>query len=322
MNDSVTQVLRIKKLKGSGIIAIAARHNLRETQAEIGADRHIDPRNTSQNVVLLGAARAAEVAADATNLMRQANLKPLRKDAVYGLEIIFSLPRASGIAEKDFFTDASAWAETFFKIPILSAIIHNDEAAPHCHAILLPLSDGRMIGNALMGNRTRLLDIQADFFEKVGKPYGLTRQTPQKRFSCVARKRAAALVIDCLIKTPKNLNEPTFCDALLDALTVNPMPVMKWLGLDMSECNGKEPKQFRHEKAIAFQSKDNTIVFDAVISGQKDQTLCSVVFADSTSPDPKNFDEYQDKSIRQPTKSKPISSTGCSAAEYRSARGG
>lgn len=54
MNNEHTQLLRIKKLKGGGIIATAARHNLRETQAVRGADSHIDPRKTSLNVVLRG----------------------------------------------------------------------------------------------------------------------------------------------------------------------------------------------------------------------------------------------------------------------------
>lgn len=238
------QLLRAKKLTGGGIIAAAARHNLREIQAEMGADSHIDPRKIPLNVILRGAALAVDVAREAADRMEAAKVKQLRKDAVHGLEIIFSLPPLSGIAERDFFTDAVAWAEDFYELPILSAVIHNDEAAPHCHVIMLPLFDGRMIGSAKMGNRSRLLAMQADFFEKVGQRYGLARQTPAKRYSVAARMKAAEIVVNDLRKNPKRLDDPAIRDAVRDALTENPMPAMGALGFEMPQAKAPKVKTF------------------------------------------------------------------------------
>lgn len=241
------QLLRAKKLTGGGIIAAAARHNLREIQAEKGADSHIDPRRTSQNDILRGAALAGDVAAEATARMEAAKVeqyRKLRKDAVRGLEIIFSLPPSSGIAERDFFTDAVAWAEGFYELPILSAVIHNDEAAPHCHVIMLPLFNGRMVGSKMMGNRNRLLAMQVDFFEKVGQGYGLARQTPAKHYSGAARMKAAEVVVNDLRKNPKRLDDPAIRDAVRDAIAENPMPVMGALGFEMPQAKATKPKTF------------------------------------------------------------------------------
>ncbi|MHB1115239.1 plasmid recombination protein [Sideroxydans sp.] len=241
------QILRAKKLSGGGIIAVAARHNLREIQAEMGADSHIDPSKTLQNVILRGAAQAGEVVRDAAAQMEAAKVeqrRKLRKDAVRGLEIIFSLPPSSGIAERDFFADAVVWSESFFELPILSAVIHNDEAAPHCHVILLPLFDGRMIGSRMMGNRSRLLEMQANFFEKVGGRYGLERQAPVKRYSRAARTRAAEIVVNDLRKNPKRLDDPAIRDAVRDALVENPMPAMGALGFEMPQPKAPKPKTF------------------------------------------------------------------------------
>jgi hypothetical protein len=230
------QLLRVKKLTGGGIIVNAARHNLREIQAEIGADSHIDPCRTSLNVILRGSSLAAEVAAEAAAMMETAKVeqfRKLRKDAVRGLEIIFSLPPLSGISERDFFTDAIAWAEIYYELPILSAVIHQDEAAPHCHVIMLPLFNGRMMGSKKMGYRNHLFAMQADFFDKVGQRYGLARQTSAKRYSRAARVKAAVMLVNGLRKSPKHLDDPVIRDALRDALTENPMPAMAALGYEM-----------------------------------------------------------------------------------------
>ena len=265
------QFLRIKKLKFGGIIQQAASHNLREIQAELGADSHIDPIKTCTNKILRGADNAAGVARQAKILMLEAGIKSLRKDAVLGLEVIVSLP--SGIEEAGFFDTAVNWAEGFFELPIISAVIHNDEAAPHMHIIMLPLFDTRMIGNRLVGNKTRLNDMQADFFAKVGKRYGLTRGAPM-RISSAARAKAAALVIDFLGKNPKSINEPTFRDALRDLVTENPLPMILALGLKMPE--NKKPKI---AKAIVF-AEDLEPKAIAFSPAEKDQRLSCVVFGD------------------------------------------
>jgi Plasmid recombination enzyme len=255
------QLLRIKKLKGGGIITAAARHNLREIQAEQGANSHIDSTRTYLNIVLRGADNAEGVASLAVQEMKQAKSKR-RKDEVLGLEVLISLRVDSGIDETAFFKAALNWTEEFFNIPILSATIHNDETAPHCHIIMLPLFNGRMIGGKLMGNRARLLEIQADFFERVAQQYGLAKQMPRKRFSSVERGTAAAMVIDYVSANPRCLNEPTIRDALRDALTDNPMPAMAALCLNLPETKRLKPKTFasymtkqcKPEKSIDFVS--------------------------------------------------------------------
>jgi hypothetical protein len=59
------QFLRIGKLKGDGIIELAAKHNLRELAAEIGNYGDIDGQLTHLNYILRGADTAADVASDA-----------------------------------------------------------------------------------------------------------------------------------------------------------------------------------------------------------------------------------------------------------------
>ena len=68
------QLVRMKKLKGTAVIEVAAKHNLREIAAEIGGYGHIDGRRTAQNYILHGADTAAGVASAAQSAMDQAEV--------------------------------------------------------------------------------------------------------------------------------------------------------------------------------------------------------------------------------------------------------
>ncbi|MBC7676751.1 MAG: plasmid recombination protein, partial [Rhodoferax sp.] len=194
------QFLRIKKLTGKAIIEVAARHNCREILAELGAapGSRIDPARVGLNRVLRGGETAAAVASQAQTLMDTAEVRPLKRTAVLALEIIFSLAPQSSIDHDIFFNESVRWAEQYFAVPVISAIVHNDEAAPHCHVLLLPLVDGRMIGSDLMGGRAKLQALQADFHTQVGQRHGLTRQAAQKRLSAATRKEAIDSAFDVL----------------------------------------------------------------------------------------------------------------------------
>jgi hypothetical protein len=278
-----SQFLRIKKLTGKGIIQTAAKHNHREIAAEFGVtkDSHIDSARIAQNLVLRGAGDAAGVAATAQSSMGLAGVKPLRKDAVRALEIIFGLPPASTIPHKAFFSDAVAWVERYFDAPVISAIIHNDEAAPHCHVLLLPLVRGRMIGSDLMGNKSKLQALQADFHTQVGQAYGLTRQASQKRHSITSRRQALDTA-RATLEANSGLNDDVL-GVLLEPHLQNPEPLMLALGLTMPKpvikgtFAGIMTKPCKPDKPIGFGTY-KPIGFADEVGHKKEQTLSCVGF--------------------------------------------
>lgn len=59
---------------------------------------------------------------------------------------------------------------------VISAVIHYDETTPHMHILSVPLTqDGRLSAREIIGNRTNLSRMQTEFFEQVGRGYGLER---------------------------------------------------------------------------------------------------------------------------------------------------
>ena len=77
--------------------------------------------------------------------------------------------------QKQFFSDCTEFfAERYGKENIVSAVVHLDESTPHLHFNLMPITDGRLCAKELF-DRTALRELQTDFYEVVGRKYGLKR---------------------------------------------------------------------------------------------------------------------------------------------------
>lgn len=276
--------LRIKRLAESGIITKAARHNKREIQAEMGAAGSIDPTRTHLNYPLAGPTAACDVAQFAKDLMTAAGVKPLRKDAVMGLELVFSLPPGHAIDERDYFTACMTWAGMYFAGAqnILSCDVHKDEAQAHCHILILPLVNGRMVGSDLHGGKTKLLAMQKHFYENVASKFGLSKA--RARLTGATKQAATKGVLQRLQETGDSALQSAAWQSIRDAIENDPAPYLLTLGIELQT----EKKQGRTMVQI-FTSKgkgravesSNPIGF---ASPKKEQTLCSVGFVPKPAP--------------------------------------
>ena len=78
-------------------------------------------------------------------------------------------------AQKQFFDDCTEFfAERYGKENVVSAVVHLDESTPHLHFNLMPVTDGRLCAKKLF-DRAALRELQTNFYEVVGKKYGLKR---------------------------------------------------------------------------------------------------------------------------------------------------
>jgi hypothetical protein len=79
----------------------AARHNLREIQAELGSVGRINPMHSASNIVMHGPATAAEVQAQAAALLTEKGIDTtkLRRDHCQAIEAVFSLPSAAAVTD-------------------------------------------------------------------------------------------------------------------------------------------------------------------------------------------------------------------------------
>lgn len=228
--------LSVKTTRAScadAVILNVMRHNARELQAEIGvgADSGIDASRIHLNVTLHGPATADGVVSAARDAMREHGIVAPRKNATLGIEIVASLPAGLLIDHLAYFRDTAAWAQQHYRVPLLSAIVHNDESSPHLHLVLLPVRDGKLVGSELLGNRATMKAMQKDFHEQVAKQYGLRMPAAKKRHSAAQRAAGIALLRDTL-QANSGLTERAI-DALLVPHAKNPEPLLVALGLAM-----------------------------------------------------------------------------------------
>lgn len=106
--------------------------------------------------------------------------RKLRSDAIYmnsfvltsDKEFFTELPLA---AEKEFFKDCvKFFADKYGAENIISAVVHRDETTPHLHLNLVPITNGKLCSKDLY-DRKKLSELQTEFYEKVGKKWGLER---------------------------------------------------------------------------------------------------------------------------------------------------
>ena len=240
--------LRIKKIKGSGIITSAARHNRREIQAEIGAAGSIDPTRSHLNETLKGPSTADDVGLLAKGLMTSAGVGKLRKDAVMALEIVFSLPPCHQIDDRAFFTDCSAWLVSYMGGIVLSVDVHRDEAAPHCHVLLLPLIDDRMDGSNMLGGKQKLMALQKNFFDNVASRYGLSKAPA--RLLGATKQAASQAVIKQLREAGDKALQSDVWPTLRDMIENDPAPYLLAMGIEL-----KVPTKTLKTMANIFTSK-------------------------------------------------------------------
>jgi len=238
LGDKHVQVLEIERLKDANKLNLAAGHNLR---ADGRDPAHIDATKSHLNKILRGADTVAGIVQKSKELMAGLSKKP-RKDFVRWLEVVISLPSGTGIDEHAFFSESVTWAEGFFEMPILSAIVHNDEKKPHIHILMLPLFQGRMIGSSQC-KPTKYWERHKDFNAKVGRRFGLKMPEPKIYHSAEARAAAAENVIETMKKSFKNL-EPAFWDAMRATLKITPEPFMEYYGTEYPAKPKKKPKTF------------------------------------------------------------------------------
>jgi len=161
----------------------AARHNLREIPSEFGAIGRINPMKTPKNWVMHGSGDADGVVALALEISTNAgvDLCHKRHDYCQAIELIFSLPDKSEIEPRQYFEKCLQWVERAYALPVLSAVVHMDESAPHCHVLLLPLNrEGRYVGSAPLEKPETKKKIES-FFVQVAGPAGLNRQGAKLR---------------------------------------------------------------------------------------------------------------------------------------------
>jgi Plasmid recombination enzyme len=225
----------------------AARHNLREIQSELGADGRLDVGRIVMNEVLMGPSVASDVVAVAQLKLSEWGVSKRRKDYVQAIEMIFSLPANSSLNQRAYFQVCLDWV--FIQMGrenVLSAIVHRDEAAPHCHVLILPCKDNRYVGGQLI-KRGPLMSLRKSFEQDVAHKHGL-RAVSKKNMSALERNEQSQMVLDYLQRSHDPVVKSHIWAFVRQEIQLNPEGYLDSLGL--SYATTKVAKKFRTSTQI------------------------------------------------------------------------
>jgi hypothetical protein len=300
----------------------AARHNLREIQKEIGADRRINQERICLNEILAGPATAADVEALAQTLRDHIGYTPKRRDFTQAHEIVFTLPSQTKVNTSAFFGFCLAFVVAEFgQSSILSAVIHRDEEAPHMHVLLSPTIAGKYVGSALI-TKSSWAELVDKFALAAPKAFGVT---VERTLTGPMRKQVTRAVHDGL----KSLLERHISDALmiviLKAAGRNPTPFKAAMGITVTPINdggaefrrialstGKGSKRERTRKPYGFENDKSDDVpkpygFESGSDGSKEAETILYVVSPKT-PTVSTHPDWHDSHPTAPTAATP--STG------------
>ncbi len=157
--------------------------------------------------------------------IKEFGLSP-RKDAVVMNSFVVGSDKAffdglPKIRQYNFFSDCyQFFAERYGEENIIAAVVHNDETTPHMHLNLMPVTkDGRLCSKQLF-DKPQLQKLQTDFYEEVGKKYGLQRgkEGSQKKHLSTAEYKAKKIIEQAEAIREEN---QVYADAITEAKSGN-----------------------------------------------------------------------------------------------------
>lgn len=185
-------ILRIKKLHADSNVAGALAHHLRTRETD-NADPEKIRRNwysgneypkdengrldqsSNEDIEARRKMKAVALAKYRRNLPEK-----IRKNAVRSVEFMMTV--SPEVMRKDFnsvkYMNACAnWVrEKFGKENVFFVAHHNDETTPHISILITPKDEnGKLNARKFFGGREKMTALQDEFYEKVGKEFGLER---------------------------------------------------------------------------------------------------------------------------------------------------
>ena len=165
-------IMRTEKRKKSDLSGIQKEN----TRTATGYNNKVSPGMDIFNVTLK---ESNDWLQDINREIQAAGAKA-RSNSVMALDTIYTASpeffQERTNAENDkFFQDCLKFHNEHFG-HIISAVVHYDETTPHLHVISVPLTkDGRLSARDVIGNKAKMSKTQDQFFEQVGRGYGLER---------------------------------------------------------------------------------------------------------------------------------------------------
>lgn len=233
-----SHLIRLGVIKGKNGVLESSKHCKRE----LPSAEHIDLTRTPLNYALAGNDTPANIATHAKIQMLKAGIETPRINAVMAVEVLFSLPIDRHQQDtRPFFTDCYEWTLKNFAGELLSFDVHLDESAPHAHAIILPLMNGKMQGNAMIGGTGNLIRLINLFHKEIACHYGLSK-SDRTRLNASDKQSLEREVLTRL--KADSVMKSSVWASVRDSIHKDPLPYAQLLSVSLSPAKPIKVKSF------------------------------------------------------------------------------
>ena len=132
--------------------------------------------------------------------IKELGLSP-RKDAVVMNSFVLGSDKTffdglAKIEQYNFFSDCYKFFAERYGEENIAAVVHTDETTPHMHLNLMPVTKGGRLCSKQLFDKPQLQKLQTDFYESVGKRWGLQRgkEGSQKKHLSTAEFKAKKII--------------------------------------------------------------------------------------------------------------------------------
>lgn len=167
--------------------------------------------------------------------------KPTQRQAQITQSILTTPAQKINETSYPFFADSKDWLLKTFAGELLSFDVHLDESAPHAHAVILPLIDGKMQGSKLMGGKGNLMRLINLFHKEVAHKYGLSK-SDRKRLNAMDKQKLERLVLSRLRGDAALQSSVWAC--FRNAIHNDPLPYAQMLSISLDKTATKTSKSF------------------------------------------------------------------------------
>lgn len=191
--------INVEKIKDIERLAGLGGHNNRTKIGRL-AEKYIDSARSHLNYDLIS---CADYSVAVNEKLNNAGLvRKIRKDAVLAGSFCVNAPtKDDHELNKKFFVDCVDFISNLVgKDNVVSAQVHNDEKTPHLHLVFVPIIEKKnkkgvltkcLSFKDLIGTKPLLTRLQTDFYQVVGKKYGLERGVPSHQKHITTREYRA-----------------------------------------------------------------------------------------------------------------------------------
>lgn len=192
MNEKRYAIMRMAKVKSMGDLVHSEKHSRR---TETNPTKNIDKSRTKYNKSFYtkNGIRQDETVKDFFN---RRVTKNVRKNAVYGIEMVFAYSPGAFETVDQIYYWAKAnvkWLTKTFGAENIGAVdLHFDEESPHLHAIVIPAENGSLNARKFIGGKSnRMRELQSDYAEDMAQ-FGLCRgvKSDKTHKECMSPEKA------------------------------------------------------------------------------------------------------------------------------------